>query len=226
MYMLYIVPVPVGNLEDITLRGVRLFRQAQTIITEDSRQTRKLMKLLEIENKPRFIDITKNHTLNDKGIKDGLLQASIVESVVLLVTDSGTPGVSDPGCEIIRYALDNGIPYTVLPGATAFVPALVGSGLVEKEFTFLGFLPIKKGRQSTWKSIVSTLYPVVLYESVHRIGKWITEAQDYLEPERKLCISREISKTFETIWVGTVAELNEMKLVEKGEFVIVVDKMK
>jgi 16S rRNA (cytidine1402-2'-O)-methyltransferase len=145
--MLYIVPVPVGNLEDITLRGVRLFREAQTIITEDSRQTRKLMKLLEIETKPRFIDITKNHSLNDKGIKDGLLQASIVESVVLLVTDSGTPGISDPGCEIIRYALDNAIPYTVLPGATAFVPALVSSGLVEKEFMFLGFLPIKKGRQ-------------------------------------------------------------------------------
>jgi 16S rRNA (cytidine1402-2'-O)-methyltransferase len=224
--MLYVVPVPVGNLEDITLRGVRLFRNAQTIITEDSRQTRKLMKLLEVENKPRYIDITKNHTLNDKGIKDGLLQASIVESVVLLVTDSGTPGISDPGCEIIRYALDNEIPYTVLPGATAFVPALVSSGLVEKEFTFIGFLPIKKGRQSAWKSIVSMMYPVVLYESVHRIEKWIIEAQEYLVPERKICIAREISKTFETIWIGTVGDLNEFNLIEKGEFVIVVDKQK
>jgi 16S rRNA (cytidine1402-2'-O)-methyltransferase len=221
--MLYILPTPVGNLEDITLRSLRLLKEAQRIITEDSRSTRKLLKLLEIEHSPKFVDITRSHQLNNKAIDDALTFAQQEDSIVVLVTDSGTPGISDPGREIVMKAQKLKLEFSVLPGATAFVPAVVASGLVSKEFVFLGFLPIKKGRQSSWHFIINSKLPVVLYESVHRIQKCVAEMELFLTPERKICICREISKTFETYWTGSVGELKAFDLIEKGEFVIVID---
>jgi 16S rRNA (cytidine1402-2'-O)-methyltransferase len=231
-FMLYIVPTPVGNLEDITLRAVRLLKTAHIIISEDTRHTRKLMKLLEIENKPKFIDFTRNHELNLLPIEAALRTILTAEEEekeaveILVVSDSGTPGISDPGIEIIRLAQELAINYTVLPGATAFVPAVVASGITGREFTFLGFLPVKKGRQTQWKEIAVSAYPVVFYESVHRIEKCIGELKQYLDPSRKVSICREVTKMYETIWIGTIGTLEVSEIKQKGEFVIVVDKAK
>ncbi len=232
--MLYLVPTPLGNLEDITLRALRLLKEADTIITEDSRMTRKLMNLLEIANKPAFVDIIRNHNLNWSKVQDTLkevkqnqikieLNPETKELVVLLVTDAGTPGVSDPGIEIIRLAQEMEVKYTVLPGPSALVPAVVASGLVSKEFVFLGFLPIKKGRQSLWQEIIRSQYPIVVYESVHRIEKFLAESKEHLQADRKICICNDLSKKFEQIWVGKIANLQEFQLVTKGEFVIVIE---
>ncbi|MBC7471889.1 MAG: 16S rRNA (cytidine(1402)-2'-O)-methyltransferase [candidate division SR1 bacterium] len=230
--MLYIVPTPVGNLEDITLRAIRLLKTTHIIISEDTRHTRKLMKLLEIENKPKYIDFTRNHEFNLVPIEAALKTILVAEEEekepieILVVSDSGTPGISDPGIEIIRLAQDLGVNYTVLPGATAFVPAVVASGITGREFTFLGFLPVKKGRQTQWKEIVISPYPVVFYESVHRIDKCVGELKEYLEPTRKISICREVTKMYETIWIGTVSTLEIDDIKQKGEFVIIVDKAK
>jgi len=221
--MLYIVPTPIGNLEDITLRALRLLKEAQLILCEDSRQTRKLMNLLEIENKPKFVDLVRNQEYNFRGVQEAISQLeNDPDLVVLLVSDAGTPGISDPGFEVLRMVQQKNIKYTVLPGATAFVPALVASNLVSKEFRFVGFLPLKKGRQTLWKEIIRSQTPIIIYESVHRILKFIEEAKSNLEPERKICICRELTKTFEEIWVGNIAGLSELKIIEKGEFVIII----
>ncbi|MEI6728252.1 MAG: 16S rRNA (cytidine(1402)-2'-O)-methyltransferase [bacterium] len=255
--MLYVVPTPIGNLEDVTLRSLRLFKTCQTVITEDSRHTRKLFDLLKIENKPKFIDITRNHNLNWHGVnqeldsllsnqnevltkaelgstKDGLesqSQESVSqenflnnqsEQITLLVTDAGTPGISDPGFEILQMALEKGLKFEVLPGANGIIPAVVCSGIVSKEFLFLGFLPIKKGRQTAWQKISISEYPVVIYESVHRIEKFITESKVYLEPNRKITVCKDLSKLFENIWRGSIADLDNYKPTLKGEFIVVI----
>ena len=142
-FMLYITPTPVGNLEDITLRAVRLFKEAKAIINEDYRQNRKLLDLIEIENKPQFFDITRNQNLNLSGIKKALEIAH--EDTVLLVSDAGTPVISDPGRMVIEMAIESKVQYTTLPGATALIPSIVNSNIIQKEFHFMGFLPIKKG---------------------------------------------------------------------------------
>lgn len=222
--MLYIVPTPIGNLEDITLRAVRLLGECDIIISEDSRQTRKLMTLLKIENKPKFVDFTRNHLFNNKGVEEVFLKLKIAQNQglkVLLVTDAGTPGISDPGVEIVRLARSKNIEFTVLPGSTAFVPAIVASGMASKEFEFRGFLPIKKGRLSAWKYIIRSQNALIIYESVHRIKKFIEEVQE-LEDEREICICRELTKTFENIWVGRIKDISKYPLIEKGEFVIVI----
>jgi 16S rRNA (cytidine1402-2'-O)-methyltransferase len=223
--MLYFVPTPIGNLGDITLRATQLLTTAKIIITEDSRQTRKLLDLLNIENKPQFVDIVRNHNLNRDGIQKTLAFLQVnPEAEVLLMTDAGTPGISDPGREVIHMSQAMGVKYTILPGANAVIPAVVASGLVSKEFLFIGFLPIKKGRQQTWQEIIRSQYPCVIYESVHRIQKLINEITENLELERKVCICKDISKLYEKIWFGSVQELRKFELVEKGEFVLVIDK--
>jgi len=219
--MLVITPTPVGNLEDITLRSLRMLSEAHTILCEDSRVTRKLIELLKIEQKPQYIQLVKNHEINYTGIEKALKLS--LDWTVCVCTDAGTPGISDPGREVVKMAQDLQIPYTVLPGATSIIPAVVSSGFVKKEFLFLGFLPIKKGRKTAWESINKAKQPVCLLESVHRIQKWIEEAKIYLHPTQKICICREISKQFETIWLGKTSDLDEIKLVEKGEFVIIID---
>jgi len=218
--MLYIIPTPIGNVEDITLRGKRLLAEAKIIVCEDPRVTGRLLQLLDISCKPVFIQMIRHHAINISGFEKALDVSQ--KSTVAVVTDAGTPGMSDPGRELIAMAQDKDISYTVLPGASAIIPAVVSAGFVYKEFSFIGFLPTKKGRQTAWKNLAKAQYPTCLFESVHRMPKWIAEAAKYLHPDQKLCICREISKQFETIWVGTVADLADFDLIEKGEFAIVV----
>ncbi len=221
--MLYVTPSPVGNLEDITLRTLNLLKIAEVVICEDSRQTRKLIELLKINNKPQFIDIIKGHELNtNKILKEIESQKENQKKITLLMTDSGTPGISDPGREIINLFKSNQLPYTVLPGASSLIPAIVASGFVSKEFVFYGFLPIKKGRQKTWQEINLQKYPVALFESVHRMEKFIQETKKYLNKNQQIFIAREISKVHETYWSGTVLELELAKIKLKGEFVIII----
>jgi len=219
--MLYVIPTPIGNIEDITIRAKRLLGEAAIILSEDARVTSKLLTLLDISNKPQYVGLVSHHDINTAGIEKALAQAT--DKVVCLVTDAGTPGISDPGREVITRANELGIAYTVLPGATSIIPAVAAAGFVKKEFTFLGFLPLKKGRQKAWKILATSPYPVCVLESVHRMEKWIEEAKLYLQPTQKLCICREISKMHEWICVTTVGEINKDSITMKGEFVIVVD---
>jgi 16S rRNA (cytidine1402-2'-O)-methyltransferase len=223
--MLYLVPTPIGNLQDITLRAINLLTKAQFILTEDPRKTKLLFELLKITNQAKLVQLTKYHHLNLLEIEQvrEYLQKN-PETVVCLLSDAGTPGISDPAVEVVRLWHQANLPVSTLPGATALIPAIVNSGLVSKEFLFLGFLPTKKGRQKIWQEIQSAKYPVVVYESVHRLPKFLQEMQCYLAPDRKVSYSREISKVFEQIWVGTVAELAAIKIISKGEFVWVIDK--
>lgn len=245
--MLYIVPVPVGNLEDITIRAIKILEKSEVILCEDGRVTSKLLNLLEIKNKPRFVNLAHNHNFSYakvSAILDEVLGAEKVqdlshnfyysrdffgsenERVVALVSDAGTPGISDPGYEVIKLAQDKKIAYTCLPGASAVLPAVVNSNLVSKEFLFLGFLPIKKGRKTAWDNIIRSQTPVVLYESNHRIEKFFEEVFANLEEGRKISFSREISKKFEEIFVGSVGDLKQINLKPKGEFVVVIDGIK
>jgi len=223
--MLYLVPTPIGNLQDITFRAVDLLTKAEIVLAEDPRKTKLLFTLLKITNQPKLVPLTKHHRFNLSEIE--LVKNSLQENpetVVCLLTDAGTPGISDPAIEVVRLWYKANLPVSTLPGATALIPAIVNSGLVTKEFLFLGFLPIKKGRQKIWQEIQSAKYPVVIYESVHRLSKFLQEMQHYLAPDRKVSYSREISKVFEQTWVGTVAELVVTNIVNKGEFVWVIDK--
>ena len=241
--MLYIVPTPIGNLDDITVRAKKVFEKAKIVLCEDGKITAKLFQLLEIKNKPHFVNIVRNNVFNTSGVTKALeniigtntdtnlnntihifanLSLENDEQVVAMVSDAGTPGISDPGYETIALAQKLAVQYTVLPGATAFVPSAVVSNLISKEFIFWGFLPLKKGRQTAWKELNNSQLPVIMYESVHRIAKWIEEAQVYLSPSTQICISQEISKKHENHWIGTTSELSIYPLVEKGEFVITV----
>ncbi len=220
--MLLIVPTPIGNLEDITLRGIKALKEADSIICEDSRVTRKLMKLLEIETAGKFVDYMRNHQLNQASEAELDKISEDNEYRVVMVSDAGSPGLSDPGFLIIKLAIEKQIPYSVLPGSNALVPAVVGSGLVNKDFLFVGFLPTKKGRQKKLKEVSGSGYPVVLYESVHRVEKLISELNEYYSPQSEIAICREISKQFEEIVVSKLADLDISKMKLKGEFVVVI----
>ncbi|MEM1312074.1 MAG: 16S rRNA (cytidine(1402)-2'-O)-methyltransferase [Patescibacteria group bacterium] len=230
------MPTPIGNLEDITLRALRLFKQADLILCEDSRVTRKLLNLLGVENKPKYVDLTRNHSFNWSGVSSVLDKLSdqqfsseeIItddngsEYKVLLVSDSGTPAISDPGREVITMAIKNGLKFTILPGASAVIPATVFSNLIKKEFVFLGFLPLKKGRSTAWKAIITSQTPLVIYESSHRIIKFLNELSLNLEPEREVCVCNDISKMYETVWRFRAGQVSLQQIPAKGEFVIII----
>jgi 16S rRNA (cytidine1402-2'-O)-methyltransferase len=242
--MLYIVPTPIGNLDDITIRGLKVIQNAKIILCEDPRVTAKLLELLKIENKSKLIQLERNHSFNYKEIWKTLnelkIEINIIKdtstqfycnnnkkleedkNIIALVSDAGTPGISDPAFEVLKIAQELEINYTTLPGATAVIPAVVNSNLITKEFLFLGFLPLKKGRMTEWKRISNSETPVVIYESCHRIKKFLEEAKTYLQPKTKICINQEISKSHENIWIGTVDQIQNYNLVEKGEFVVVI----
>jgi 16S rRNA (cytidine1402-2'-O)-methyltransferase len=217
--MIYVVPTPVGNLEDITLRSLRLMSEATIVLTEDPRVSAKLWKLLNIEHKPRWVPLLKNHEYNPE-VEKVIVEAND-EDVILLVSDAGTPGLSDPGREVIELCQNHQKTYTVLPGATALIPAVVASGLVAKDFVFVGFLPLKKGRKKQLQLLATSKQPIVLYESVHRIKKLCVELVEYFPPTTKVCMCRELSKKHEEIVHTTVSELNNLILKEKGEFVVI-----
>jgi 16S rRNA (cytidine1402-2'-O)-methyltransferase len=176
---------------------------------------------LEIRKEQQYIQIIRSHNFNESGIKKALEKAK-KGAIVSLVSDAGTPGLSDPGYDIIRLGQLIGVEYTVLPGANSIVPALVASGIVPKEFTYIGFLPIKKGRQKTWEYIIRSQYPLIILESVHRIEKLVGEIKEKLHPQSSVFIARELSKTFESYYLVSVQDLDIDVIEKKGEFVIVI----
>lgn len=216
--MLYIVPTPVGNLEDMTFRSVRILKEVELILAEDTRTSGFLMKHYGIDTPLRSY-----HMHNEHKVVDSLVDDLAAGRNMALVTDAGTPGISDPGFLLVREAAKKGIEVQTLPGATAFVPALVNSGLPCDRFTFEGFLPPKKGRQTKFKSLVEETRTMVFYESPHKLIKTLGDFETYFGAERPISVSREISKKFEETIRGTVSEVKAHfeANAPKGEFVVI-----
>jgi 16S rRNA (cytidine1402-2'-O)-methyltransferase len=217
---LYIVPTPIGNLEDITLRAVNTLKNVDLILAEDTRTSTFLLKHLQIE-KP----LKSYHQHNEHKILEELISSLIFGKNIALVSDAGTPGISDPGFLLIREAIANNVEVISLPGATAFVPALVNSGLPCNEFSFYGFLPQKKGRQTKLKLLAQEEKTFIVYESPFRLLKLLQELNDFLGENRKASVSREITKMFEETKRGTIKELITFYSTKtiKGEIVVVVE---
>lgn len=219
MSKLYLIPTPIGNLEDITLRAVLLLKQVDIVLAEDTRTTKKLFSHYEISTHLASFHMHNEHKVLDKWIarlKKG--------ETIALVSDAGTPAISDPGFLLVRECIKEDIEVDCLPGATAFVPALVNSGLPTEKFIFEGFLPVKKGRQTRLKLLTEEERTMIFYESPHRIVKTLTQFCEYFGDERLVSISREISKMFEETKRGTMLEVLQYfeKKNPKGEFVIIV----
>ncbi len=219
MAKLFIVPTPVGNLEDITLRAIRTLKEVGLILAEDTRKTGILLKHHGIDNR-----MQSHHQHNEHHTAELIAQRINSGETVALVTDAGTPGISDPGFLLIRTCVEAGIDVECLPGATAFVPALVCSGLPCDRFYFEGFLPHKKGRNTRLNYLAKLDQTIVLYESPFRLAKTLTQLAETLGNERKACVSREISKIFEEHRRGTLEELalHYSQHEPKGEIVITV----
>ena len=220
MSKLYIVPTPIGNLEDITLRALRILKEVNIILAEDTRTTGHLLKHFSIENK-----LQSHHLHNEHKMVEQVVERIKNGETIALMSDAGTPAISDPGFLLVRECIKNGIEVDCLPGATAFVPALVNSGLPCESFVFYGFLPQKKGRQTKLKELVEEKRTMIFYESPFRLVKALEEFAEYLGAERRVSVSREISKMFEETKRGTLQELIayfSQKTV-KGEIVIVVE---
>jgi 16S rRNA (cytidine1402-2'-O)-methyltransferase len=217
---LFLVPTPIGNLADITLRALDVLRQADTILAEDTRTSSTLLRHYQID-KP----LQSFHIFNEHKVLRALVDRMKNGEVMALVSDAGTPGISDPGFLIIREALAEGLSVECLPGPTAFVPALVKSGFPTDRFVFEGFLPHKKGRQTAVNQIVDEERTVVLYESPHRLVKLLEQLEPLVETTRRISVSRELTKVFEETVTGSVSEvLQHFKAKEvKGEIVVVID---
>ena len=217
--MLYIVPTPIGNLKDITIRALDVLKEVDLILAEDTRTTSYLLNHYQV-TKP----ISPYHQHNEHKVLQHLVDQLIAGKNMALVTDAGTPGISDPAFLLIRECIKNDIRTECLPGATAFVPALVNSGIPSNRFLFEGFLPLKKGRQSLLRSLVEEERTMIFYESPVRVVKTLEEFIQFLGEERQCCVSRELSKMFEENKRGTlkdVCEYFKQKSV-KGEIVIIV----
>lgn len=218
--MLYVVPTPVGNLEDITLRAVRLLKEADFILAEDTRTSAKLMKHLDIQ-----VPMYSHHKFNEhKTVGQVAERIRNCVSHVALISDAGTPGISDPGFMLVRECVKNGVEVQCLPGATAFVPALVCSALPSDKFVFEGFLPQKKGRQTRLNFLKDEQRTMIFYESPYRVLKTLTQFVEVFGTERQGAAVREISKLHEECIRGTLAELVEhfAKNEPRGEFVLLV----
>lgn len=218
--MLYIVPTPVGNLEDITLRALRVLKEVDLILAEDTRTSSVLLHHYDIHTPLR-----SHHKFNEHETSDRVADEIVAGKNVALISDAGTPGISDPGFMLVRACVERGVEVQCLPGATAFVPALIDSGLPCDRFYFEGFLPQKKGRQTRLKQLAEQDHTMIIYESPFRLVKTLTELAQFLGPERKASVSREISKVHEDTQRGTLTELTEhFKMTPpKGEIVIIVD---
>lgn len=223
MGKLYIVPTPVGNLEDITLRALKVLKSVDFILAEDTRTSSFLLKHFEIEKK-----LYSHHKFNEHSTIDKVAERLKGGENAALISDAGTPAISDPGYLVVRKCIDEGVDVECLPGATAFVPALVNSGLPLDRFAFEGFLPIKKGRQTRLKELAIEPRTMVFYESPYRLVKTLEQFAEYFGAERQASVSREISKMFEENARASLLELVKhfsLKNV-KGEIVIVVDGFK
>jgi 16S rRNA (cytidine1402-2'-O)-methyltransferase len=223
MSKLYLVPTPVGNLEDMTFRAVRILKEVSLILAEDTRKTGLLLKHFNIENK-----MQSHHQHNEHQTAKIIAQRIESGQTVALVTDAGTPGISDPGFLLIRTCIEEGIEVECLPGATAFVPALVASGLPCDRFYFEGFLPHKKGRNTRLTHISSLDQTIILYESPFRLAKTLSHLAEFMGDDRKACVSREISKFYEEHKRGTLKELSQYysESEPKGEIVITISGRK
>jgi 16S rRNA (cytidine1402-2'-O)-methyltransferase len=220
---LALVPTPIGNLEDITLRGLRYLKECDWIFCEDTRYSSKLLSHYDIQKPLWSYHLNNEHKTLEKAIEK-------IKSVHLacLITDAGTPGISDPGYLLVRACLKEGIEVECLPGATAFVPALVMSGFPCEKFYFEGFLPQKKGRETRIKALLAEEKTSVLYESTHRIEKTIDQFIQWGDPHRLCCIARELSKIHEEIFRGTLEEAKRwiVQTAPKGEFVFILSALK
>ncbi len=217
--MLYIVPTPIGNLEDMTFRAVRLLKEADFVLAEDTRTTSVLFKHFDIHTK-----CYAYHKFNEHKVLPVIIDRLRAGGNVALVSDAGTPGISDPGFLIVRECLKNEIKVQCLPGATALIPALVNSGLPIDRFCFEGFLPVKKGRATKLASLANEPRTMVFYESPHRLLRTLNDLSTTFSPQRMASISREISKIHEETITGTLSEilLHFEGVQPKGEFVIIV----
>ena len=219
MGKLYVVPTPVGNLEDMTFRAIRILKEVDLILAEDTRTSGILLKHFEIKNA-----MQSHHKFNEHKTVESVVNRIKGGETVALISDAGTPGISDPGFLVVRECVRNGIEVQCLPGATAFVPALVASGLPNEKFCFEGFLPQKKGRMSRLKALAEERRTMVFYESPHRLVKALTQFTEHFGAERQASVSREISKMHEETVRGTLTELIEHFTANepRGEIVIVV----
>ncbi len=219
MGKLTLIPTPIGNLEDITLRALRTLKEVEILLCEDTRTTGQLLKHYQIEQNLQAYHQHNEHQTVQKWVDE--LKNS--PKHIGLVTDAGTPAISDPGFLLVRQCLAANIEVECLVGAVAFVPALVKSGLPSEKFCFEGFIPQKKGRQTYLKAIESETRTLIFYESPHRILKTLEDFKSHFEPERKISVSRELTKLYEETFSGTIPEAIEHfnKKIPKGEFVIV-----
>lgn len=220
---LYLIPTPIGNLEDITLRALRLLKEVDIVLAEDTRVSGKLLKHFDIQNNLRSYHAHNEHRQIEK------LIAQLKEGKkIALVSDAGTPAISDPGFLLVRAAVEEGLKVECLPGPTAFVPALVKSGLPADRFVFEGFLPQKKGRKTRLEILAEESRSVIFYESPFRIVKTLSQLKEIFGSDRKASVSRELSKKFEETANGTLEELENFfaERSAKGEFVIVVEGKK
>ena len=217
--MLYLVPTPIGNLEDITLRALRVLKEVQVVLAEDTRTSKRLLDHYEIKTPLRAF-----HSFNEHKALQPVIDQLLSGAEMAMISDAGTPGVSDPGFLLVRACVQAGIKVVCLPGATAFVPALVSSGLPSDTFHFEGFLPHKKGRQTRLIYLAELPHTFILYESPFRLVKCLEELEKHCGSNRQACVAREISKMFEEVTTLPLAELiayYKSKAV-KGEIVIVV----
>jgi 16S rRNA (cytidine1402-2'-O)-methyltransferase len=218
--MLYIVPSPIGNLADITIRALEILKSVDLILAEDTRTSSVLLNHYQI-NKP----LTSYHQHNEHKVVSHLTDQLLAGKSIALLTDAGTPGISDPAYLLVKSCVENNVEVSCLPGATAFVPAIVNSGLPLSSFCFEGFLPLKKGRQTFLKKIALEERTMIFYESPMRLIKTLTNFIEYFGPDRKCCVSRELTKKFEENKRGTLQEVYDYfnSKPVKGEIVIVVE---
>lgn len=219
MGRLYVVPTPVGNLEDITLRAIRVLKEADLILAEDTRTSGILLKHYGIKNA-----MQSHHKFNEHQTVEGIVSRIKGGENVALISDAGTPAISDPGFLIVRECVRNGVDVQCLPGATAFVPALVSSGLPDERFCFEGFLPQKKGRMTRLNALIDETRTMVFYESPYRLVKTLSQFAEYFGMERPVAVCREISKVHEECVRGSLQEViaHFQEKEPKGEIVIIV----
>lgn len=223
MSKLYLVPTPIGNLEDMTLRAIRVLKEVDHILAEDTRNSGKLLKHFEI-NTPMH----SHHMHNEHKTVENIVRKITAGETFALISDAGTPAISDPGFLLVRACVEAGVEVDCLPGATAFVPALVNSGFPNDKFVFEGFLPVKKGRQTRLKLLAEETRTIIFYESPHKLLKSLAQFEEYFGAERQISVSREISKLHEETIRGTVTEVLEhyTQKPPRGEIVVVVSGKK
>ncbi|MFT7036143.1 MAG: 16S rRNA (cytidine1402-2'-O)-methyltransferase [Cyclobacteriaceae bacterium] len=216
---LYLVPTPIGNLDDMTIRALEVLKSVDMILAEDTRTSGVLLKHYEVSNVLKSYHIHNEHKQTERIINE--LKSG---KKMALISDAGTPAISDPGFLLVRECLANGVSVECLPGATAFVPALVSSGLPNDKFVFEGFLPVKKGRQTRLEFLTQEERTMIFYESPHRLLKTLNQFKEYFGDDRQVSVSRELTKLFEETKNGTIAEVIEYFSIGKikGEIVIVV----